>query len=222
MPNGLSKAILTSMAITACLVILAAMALSGCKKDPQPSPPQAGGDWRISHSAGVPDYMKKRDDGAYSFEFPKAPGHVNYVTKSYNKDLTGKNITFTFTIEGDATFVPAGQGDEPPTKVVLYVQRQGDTLYAKPNDGTLEHYRWWSTFSVPLKPGTYSIIWPVNPENWINVWGKNGGEHQGAFNDAMRNPQNIGFTLSGKYFAGHGVYIKNGSAKFILKSYSID
>jgi hypothetical protein len=52
------------------------------------------------------------------------------------------------------------------------------------------------------------------------VFGQRGAEVPNEFNAAILNLGNVGFTFGGT-FAGHGVYVTGGNARFILKQYSV-
>jgi hypothetical protein len=70
--------------------------------------------------------------------------------------------------------------------------------------------------------GEASVV--VSPENWIQVFGKSGSDFPQQFQAAMSNLANVGFTFGGRHFAGHGIYVKQGtgSMRFVLKEYSIN
>jgi hypothetical protein len=206
------------------LMIVAALALGGCDKtlknpfSGKPTAPAAtSGEWTIAYSHGMPPQMVKKD-GKYTFEFPKN-GSIHYVyTKSPSLSL-GKEVILSFEIEGQGVLKPVGEGDEPPATISLYIQRKGDDVY-KPGLG---FGRWWSAAPITLTPGTTGYIWiaRLDPQHWINIWGKNGKDHPAEFKDAIRNAEHIGFTFSGKVFRGHGLRLAEGNIRFILREFEV-
>ena len=151
-------------------------------------------------------------------------GHVNYVTTPVNAAITAAGLTMTFRIE--TTGVPVFQyALNPnntctnPAAVRLFIQRQGDTLEADH-----EFYRWWSKAAAKLTAGTVTLTVPLMPDQWMSVLGKAGNLDQIAtagFHAALRNVGNIGMTFGGGCFAGHGVNISSGTARFSLTNYRL-
>ena len=104
-----------------------------------------------------------------------------------------------------------------PRSVSLYLQQQGDTLSAAD-----EFKRWWSRtryHSICRAKLPSSCL----PENFTQVFGKEGQRLSQRFQAAMSNLANVGFTFGGTSFAGHGIYVKQGtgSVRFVLKEYSV-
>ena len=59
---------------------------------------------------------------------------------------------------------------------------------------------------------------------WTSVYGvkaDSSPEALAAFNDAKRECEGIGFTFGGGFFAGHGVYCANGTARFTLNDFKV-
>jgi hypothetical protein len=109
----------------------------------------------------------------------------------------------------------ARSGADATARVRLFLQQQGDTLTARePNK------RWWSTAYVELKEGDFTLNVPVSPDQWSSVFGRRGDEVPHEFNSAISQLANVGFTFGGT-FAGHGVFVAGGNARFILKQYSV-
>ena len=52
------------------------------------------------------------------------------------------------------------------------------------------------------------------------MFGQRGAEVLNEFNAAISQLANVGFTFGGT-FAGHGVYVTGGNARFILRQYSV-
>jgi len=207
------------------------------------SPPQPSSDastlhpsqWYLQYSAGVPDHPVG-DGAGWSFDFPvydqpstncnedRSCGHVNYVTTPVNAAITAAVLTMTFRIEttGAPFFQCALNPNNTctnPAAVRLFIQRQGDTL-----EVDHEFYRWWSKAAAKLTAGTATLTVPLMPDQWMSVLGKAGNLDQSAeagFHAALQNVGNIGMTFGGGCFAGHGVNISGGTARFSLMSYRI-
>ncbi len=176
-------------------------------------------DWYVLYSSGVPSHPSSDPDGAWSFEFPsyQAGGHVNYVETPFNATVPLHAVTMVFKVESDAPqYVVTDTTDHPPATCRLMIEQKNDDM-ADPNG------RWWADASI-YKFGsqdgeilTRSV--PLTPDQWTNV---NGQENAAAFASALANIGWVGVTFGGQYFAGHGVAISGGTAKFVLIGYSIE
>jgi len=180
------------------------MILAACNGGSNPMPPVSAV-WAFQYSPGMPPSMV----GNY-FDFPPQDG-VHYVVRS---GAARSSIGMTFTISGNGTIVPT-QGN-PPALVRLYFQRAGDDMSGA---GQYEFYRWWSTDSIELKAGDFTLAVPLTPERWSSVYGKHGDVVPAQFQAAVGGMQTLGFTFGGE-FAGHGDYVTNGSARFTLTSFT--
>jgi hypothetical protein len=99
--------------------------------------------------------------------------------------------------------------------VRLFLQQRGDTLTAQ------EPYkRWWSVPYVELHEGESTLSVAVSPDQWTSVFGQGGAEVPNEFSTAISKLGNVGFTFGGT-FAGHGVFVTGGSARFGLKEFSV-
>src|SRR5262245_24315315 len=202
----------------ALLIVLAALISIGSIKDSDPSNvptnPTATSGWSIRYSPGMPPSMSQNADGTYFVGLPYQDG-LRYVVQGAQGDPTGKTITIKFELVGAGELLAVDPRETCPCSVSIFLQQQGDSL-----TGTDEFKRWWS-HKIPLDPqGEASVI--VSPENWTQVFGKRGSDFPQQFQAAMSNLANVGFTFGGTYFAGHGIYVKQGtgSVRFVLKEYS--
>ena len=113
-----------------------------------------------------------------------------------------------FAITGNGNFAPT-EGTAT-ARVRLFLQQRGDTLTAQ------EPYkRWWSVSYVQLHEGEFTLTASLSPDKWTSVFGQGGAEVPNEFNTAIFQLANVGFTFGGT-FAGHGVYVTGGNARFIL------
>jgi hypothetical protein len=183
------------------VALLAPLALSFCKKDTPTA--NTSCKWTALYSKGIPDCL---NDGSFSF------GEPRYVVRPAPAGglKIGQTITLKFSIIGDGKLVPT-QGDGP-AKLRLFIQQQGDTLTAAEADK-----RWWSP-PTEIAPGEYTVSVVIDPATWINVMGWTGRKEQMAA--ALQSAGSIGFTFGGM-FAGHGVVVKDGSARFKITDWSV-
>lgn len=167
-------------------------------------PAQALANWTFMYGAyttGTPE----------SFTFPSRDG-VHYCMKSaagYGVAI-GKTITFKFEIAGDGELKVADTTDTPPATVRLILQRKGDTL-------TQADYRFWYG-KTNLVNGVLSMVAPIDPAQWTNVYG---AVSDAGFRALIGDISNLGFTFGGQSFAGHGVYCPVGTRTFKLIEYSV-
>jgi hypothetical protein len=168
-----------------------------------------------SYSPGMP-LQPTADGTGWRFTFPAQDG-VHYVTTPLSGSLVGRTrVQARFAIAGSGRLVPT-QGARP-ARVRLFLQRRGDTWAADH-----EFYRWWSGPSVELVvPGEHELKAALVPEQWFSVLGKRGDDPLavGQFAAAIADLQAAGQTFGGM-FAGHGVYVVDGTAQFTLMSYEI-
>jgi hypothetical protein len=171
--------------------------------------------WSIRYSPGMPSLMSKNSDGTYHVDLPYHDG-LHYVVQGARGNLTGKTITIKFELLGAGELLASDPGETCPCSVSLYLQQQGDTLNASD-----EFKRWWS-YKTPLNAQNEASV-VVSPENWTQVFGKRGSDFPQQFQAAMSNLANVGFTFGGTHFAGHGIYVKQGTGamRFVLKEFSV-
>ena len=162
--------------------------------------------WKIAYSPNMPAGMSGTESNWY-FDFPNQNG-VHYVYKVAPAVGVGQTITMHFAITGKGNFVPT-EGTAT-ARVRLFLQQRGDTLTAQ------EPYkRWWSVSYVQLHEGEFTLTASLSPDKWTSVFGQGGAEVPNEFNTAIFQLANVGFTFGGT-FAGHGVYVTGGNARFIL------
>jgi hypothetical protein len=177
--------------------------------------PTSTSGWSILYSPSMPPSLSQNADGSYHVDLPHQDG-LHYVVQGAQGNPTGKTITIKFELVGTAELLASDPGETCPCSLSLYLQQQGDTLSAAD-----EFKRWWS-HKIPLNAqGEASVV--VSPENWTQVFGKRGSDFPQQFQAAMSNLANVGFTFGGTSFAGHGIYLRQGtgSVRFVLKEYSV-
>ncbi len=80
--------------------------------------------------------------------------------------------------------------------------------------------RFWARQHIDLKPGSGSVVVPLDPSNWFDVTGTPAST-QPEYSTTLARPNFIGLTFGGGFYAGHGVNVANGNAVFCLNSLSI-
>jgi hypothetical protein len=164
--------------------------------------------WKIAYSPNMPAWMSGTE-GNWYFDFPNQDG-VHYVYKVAPAVRVGQTITMHFAIASNGSFVPT-EGTAT-ARVQLFLEQQGDTLRR-----WSRIKRWWSVTSVELHKGEFTLTASLSPDQWTSVFGQGGAEVPNEFNAAISQVANVGFTFGGA-FAGHGVYVTGGNARFILKT----
>jgi hypothetical protein len=202
-----------------------------------PPASQAAKGWSIQYSPSMPSTPTAGGPGTWYFDFPTDPNYpacvynpdtlchsVNYVTNSYTESVS-HNVSMTFQIltTGAPTFnymMETGNTCATSATVRLFLQRKNDDL-------SQEFYRWWANSAIyDLQPTSENVTMtvPLTPDQWSSVYGKPGNLNAttlAGFHDALTNLGHVGMTFGGGCFAGHGVNVSGGSARFALISYSI-
>ena len=128
-------------------------------------------------------------------------------------------MTITFKVESHTPeYAVLDPTDHPPATFHLFFEQKNDDL-ANPNE------RWWADASADIynfgsqdgQTLTYTV--PLTSDQWGNVNGQFNAE---AFSAALKNIGWVGITFGGQFFAGHGVAISSGSAKYILIDFRVD
>jgi hypothetical protein len=193
-------------------IVALALLLAACNDEASPAARTPSVSyWKIAYSPNMPASMSGTE-GNWYFDFPSQNG-VHYIYKLAPAIKAGQTITMHFAITGNANFVPT-EGTAT-ARVRLFLQQRGDTLTAQ------EPYkRWWSLPYTELREGEFTLTVSLSPDQWSSVLGQRGAEVPNEFDAAIPNLENVGFTFGGT-FAGHGVYVTGGNARFILKQYSV-
>ncbi len=144
-------------------------------------------------------------------------GHVNYVQTLFDATKTPQAVTITFKVESTNPQYEVF-GDTLPATCRLFFEVKNDDLVSA--DG-----RWWadsSIYNLGSKDGQVQVFTiPLTPAIWTNVYGKSGTDDPQGFAGALANVGYFGLTFGGQSFAGHGVALSGGSAKFILINYEV-
>lgn len=187
----------------------------------------AASEWSIgpiikgrNYSVNMPRTMQDTRDGP-SFDFPypsAANGHVHYVTVPVQSLEGAKRITLTYRIDAKpGTRFLEQENPAGPATLSLYFQRAGDRWSAR-----TPHHRWYSPAGrdLPLNPGTHTVSISL-AEPWIAMMGGDASSLPQAFDAAIRDTAQVGFTFGGNSGRGHGVFA-TAPARFTVLSFRIE
>ncbi|MXP43466.1 hypothetical protein [Allopontixanthobacter sediminis] len=187
----------------------------------------AASEWSIgpiirgrNYSVNMPRTMQETRDGpAFDFPYPAAAnGHVHYVTVPVRSLEGAKRITLTYRIDAKpGTRFLEQENPAGPATLSLYIQRAGDRWTAR-----TPHHRWYSPAGrdLPLSPGTHTVSISLT-EPWIAMMGGDASSLPQAFDAALRETSQIGFTFGGASGRGHGVFA-TAPARFTVLDYRIE
>jgi hypothetical protein len=200
------------IAVAALFILLAAC---GAEQGPNSS------GWKIEYSTNT-EFNPAKVNEEFSFDFPRPPGSVHYVTKPVH--LAAKNaVEAEFSVEArdspifDYHTAPDNTCDAP-AEVRLFLQRAGDDMSG---NGKFEFYRWWTTSGTVLRAGSFKVQVTLSPALWTSVFGRTGDANPDEFYAAMSDLGQVGVTFGGGCFYGHGVRILGHSAAFTMKKFSV-
>lgn len=178
--------------------------------------------WNIEFSHGMPAHPSALSGMAgWIMQFPENPGFVCYITVPFSASMVGKSaVMFTAQINAEAGV--NFRYDLESINTCVFPAHARAIIRQK---GGNEFARWWSNpMALELRNGVFTVTTPLDPSQWTSVLGKRGnasGKALKGFKDAISSPQSIGLTFGGGCFFGHGVYVENGSASFILTNYAV-
>jgi hypothetical protein len=185
-----------------------------------PSPPGPGTVWSMNYGRPLGAVQMQAGD---FFDFPVCapdargiiPCSIGYVERPW-PPLTGKSlVTLSYTITGTnpvwsyKTNPNNNCGDGTGGTLSLFLHRAGDNLF-------YPYHRWFSNPShKSLYIGEVIYTVPLVVSEWVSVFGQ---QSPAEFDIALQNIASIGFVFGGGCFAGHGVALTSGSARFTINS----
>ncbi len=173
-------------------------------------------DWYVLYSVGTAPHPSAAAEGAWFFDFPSDPGHVNYVQTPFHATVPHQSLTVIFKIVGtDPQFHVMDPADHPPATVHIFFEQVGDDLGS-------DYGRWWADtggYDLQLNGDVIAITVPLDPSVWSSVFGHRNDQ---AFQAALANVGWVGFTFGGQSFWGHGVGLADGAATFTLIDFRVD
>lgn len=166
-----------------------------------------------------------------SWDFPLCPGSqgCNVIASYFYTALgvtpkAGATLTMNFTVDGSNPVwqqQPASGGnsvtDTNPPTLHLFLWRKGDNLSctatnSATHNGGFADYRLFAA-RTPLVLGANQSV-SASIDQWVNCW----GAAPVNITDELNNLLGVGVTFGGQSFAGHGIYLSDGSAKFTVNS----
>lgn len=203
------------MRILAILLPLLLAACGGGGSNPTMPPPPPSSGWVFQYSPGMvapsPD-----GGGGVLFDFPAQDG-VHYLVIGRTAPMTGAiYMDYEVTLSQGATLVgPADPTNNCPPlpHFSLYFQRQGDDV----TNAAFQSYRWFGAFNN-IVAGRTNLTVPLVGTLWTNVFGR---QDAAGFAAALANPQVVGMTFGAGCFAGHGLFVTGGTARFHIRSFSV-
>jgi hypothetical protein len=200
----------------------------------------ATANWKVLSLGAVSDSWNTKgarafDDGI-GFAFGADPYTRFFLTSHQGSgllgDLTGKTLTATFTITGTATAFtydpgpPASQLTEKneacptPASVRLYFKGNNNG-----NGNLTPDKQWWSTPQAytltSLVGNTLTLTVPLDTANWTNKDFQLASDVPTDFAAAVATVGAVGVSFGGGCFLPTGAVPTDGTASFVLKSYSV-
>jgi hypothetical protein len=184
--------------------------------------------WSILYSPGMPPHPMPQAGGSWYFDFPTAPGSVNYVLSEVNMTASSTvDASIMVTTIGTPTFRYDFGPDNPcvsPAHVRFLLQQKGDDLSGKNGK---QYFRWWSNrVAYQLAPGSSKLKTSLTDLNqWTSVFGEKANASTAAaagFKGAIANLGDVGFSFGGGCFYGHGVHVSGGNARFAVTSFTLN
>jgi hypothetical protein len=145
-------------------------------------------------------------------------------------DLTGKTLTATFTITGTATAFTYPGGGPPknaacPTPASVRLYFEGNTNGSWTEDTAGWSKQWWSTPQAytltSLVGNTLTLTVPLDTANWANMGFELASDVPTYFAAAVAKVGAVGVSFGGGCFLPTGAVPIDGTASFVLKSYSV-
>lgn len=166
---------------------------------PTPQPPAAG--WQIGPVINGQNYSKlmpaSTPDGG--FEFPVAPGSVNYIFRPATSpilrieyEITGGQVQPEEVPEGEAT-------------IALY-------FVCSDNNWSNDGGRWWTRARGSVAEGRHEFSAALDPSSWVTVQ----NDRPDLFAPALTRIVAAGYTFGGPDGAGHGVRALATGCRFTL------
>lgn len=206
------------------LVALMTAACGGAPTDPTgpPTPLALGLASSAWETISDPQPFPLGNDGpSLAFDFP-SEGSMHYLfTPSPLGMLRGTlAVTLQIATSGPVVF----ESLDPQSASCSIPSSVRPFLWAN-NNRNGAYDRWWSNpTAYVLAAGAATISVPLRAEHWSSVNGKFGNadtETRFNFDKALLNVTRLGLTFGGGCSFGHGIRIRDGSARLVLSGYSV-
>lgn len=221
------------------LMIGAALSLVGCgvNSTQMAIPAPAVGQW-VDFGGNEPVINQ---GASPSWNFPCCDGSVvagYFYTNLGVVPKVGQTLTINFSVDGSNPVwvqAPASGGNSetdinPPT-LHVFLWRKNDKLscvatnvtYAPDGhtvisrNGGYADYRLFAGRTPLVIGDNQTISVTLDAATFTNCW----GSHPLAIGDELNDLVGVGVTFGGQWFAGHAVYLSNGSATFKINSITV-
>ena len=198
--------------------------------------------WKVLSLGAPPDRWTTKEaqafDDGIGFAFGADPYNRFFLTSHQGSgllgDLTGKTLTATFTITGAATAFTYDPGPASelttkneacptPASVRLYFEDSANGPFTDDTAGWSR--QWWSTPQAyaltSLVGSTLTLTVPLDTANWTNKGFQLASDVPTYFAAAVAAVGAVGVSFGGGCFLPTGAYPTDGTALFVLKSYSV-
>jgi hypothetical protein len=174
--------------------------------------------WIIEYAKGEPSKLALTKTG-WKVNIPPYPGAISFIRTVKQFDIGKKEVTFsaTFNLTPDCAIdykTEESNVCNVPASIRPILIR---SMYGQFN-------RWWPLDKITIAPGTFSIKGPLQPSDWVSVYGKKGDTDKKTvefFNKCKQEPIYLGVAIGGGCFYGHGVRTLSGSGSIELTKFSI-
>ncbi len=180
----------------------------------------------------------KSRQGTLTFDFPENVNQPASYLLMPARDNTGTSTSplpgplplgGSITVTAQITKVhgnPIFRYDTEPDNTCIFPAHVRPYIARRNYDGYANYDRWWSNpIAIELVPNMMSTITtPLDPAQWSSVYGHTGDsslEAMAGFQAALNDPGDVGLSMGGGCFYGHGVYVSGGSAQFVLLNYQV-
>lgn len=177
--------------------------------------------WGVDRSQGMPVHpspMPAGQSGEWYFDFPACGvGHVDYVTFTHGPWTTSIHIRYRIEMSPGASLRP-WSNLQMISLLTPYFQRQGDNWTGT---GQFETYRWYDSqlTKQDLQAGEGEFNASVN-DRWTAIETSSNVTAPAAFQAALQNAQAMGIVFGGDTGLGHGMCVKDGTARFVMEEYT--
>jgi hypothetical protein len=155
------------------------------------------------------------NNGTFSFPTQASNTSVNYVYTVPAANLaTAGSITMSYSVDGNGAF-GAAANDTPPDTMHLFLWQKGDNLSC---EGSYASYRMFAARTLLVFGDNQTISAPLNYSSWTGCYPQSS---ETGFAALLANPFAMGITFGGSSFAGHGVWMSSGTAKFKVNSFTV-
>jgi len=155
-----------------------------------------------------------------AFDFPCCDGKLiagYFYTRLPAQPKVGQTLKLTYSLDvTNPIWATHDTGETPPPTLHLFIWQKGDNISCQ---GDYNFYRLFAarTLLVPGDNQTVSSL--LSGTSWQGCYPKL-PLTDNRLQTALNNNLGLGVTFGGQFFAGHGIYLTHGSARFTIKQFS--